>query len=504
MIGLDAVIGWQPLLFMVAGVVAGIAVGALPGLTATMTVAILLPFTFGVDPVPGMMLMLGIYGGAVYAGAIPAVLMRLPGTPAAAATVLDGHPMVQQGRAGEALTVSLIASVLGGIVGAVLLGAFAPQLARFALQFGAAEYFMLSVFALTVIASLSEGAMVKGLASGVLGMAIATVGTDPIDGFARFTFGSSDMRAGLGFIPVLIGLFGVAEALSRFERLHVVGGEGERVGSFRLRGAGTRRLLPTIASSSLIGFAVGVLPGTGGDIGSFVAYNETRRFARGTKRFGSGDPRGLAAAESANNAAVPGTLAPTLVLGIPGNPTAAVLIGAITVHGLRPGPQLFTGSPELIYGTFVGFLFVPLFILLVGWLGIRFWAQMVRIPTRYLWPCILVLCVVGSYALRTNAFDVLVTILAGVLGYLMLKGGFPPAPLVIGLIVGPLAESGFRRATIITSGSYEWILQPIPLLLLVLSLASVALSAYRTWQARGRTDADDPVSDHETRNGAAT
>lgn len=483
--GLEAVLTLQSLLLLMAGVLVGIVVGALPGLSATMAVAILLPFTFGLEPVPGIMLLIGIYNGAVYSGSIPAILVRVPGTPAAAATTLDGYPMVQQGRAGEALSISLVASVVGGLIGAVLLAFFAPQFASFALSFGPAEFFTLSVFALAIIASISEGAMIKGLISGLLGMGVATVGIDPISGFPRFTFGQTQLSAGFEFIAVLIGIFGVAEALSRFEQLSGQSGSVRTsLGSFRLGLGKLGRLLPTTAGSSLLGFIVGVLPGTGGDIGSFVAYNETKRFSRGQKNFGNGDPRGVAAAESANNAGVPGTLAPTLTLGIPGNATAAIFIGAITVHGLRPGPQLFTSSPDLAYGILIGSILVYAFIFIVGLIGIRFWVQMMRIPSQYLWPMILVLSVVGAYGLRSNPFDVIVMIVAGVFGYLMLKGGFPPAPLVIGLIVGPIAESGFRRATIASGGTYEWLLQPIPLVLLTLTAASLALPIYRAWRAK--------------------
>lgn len=494
--GLEAVISWPSPLFLLIGVAAGIAVGAIPGLTATMTVAILLPFTFGVEPVPGMMLLIGIYAAANYSGSIPAIMMRLPGTPAAAATVLDGYPMHQQGRTGEALTISLFASVVGGFLGAAMLAFFAPTFAQYALRFGAAEFFMLAFFALTIIGTLSEGAMVKGLLSGLLGMTLATIGTDPIDGQGRFLFGIGELRAGLDFIAVLIGLFGVSEALSRYERMRVERGGSRIVGDFRWRSFGFKKLLPSSGSSSLIGFIIGVLPGTGPEVASFVAYNESKRWARGKKRFGKGDPRGVSSADSANNAAVPGTLAPTLVLGIPGNPTAAVLLGAITVHGLRPGPQLFSGSPDLVYGTFVGLLIAPLFILVFGLLGIRLWAQMVRIPPEYLWPCVLVLCMVGSYALRTNAVDVFITIAAGVIGYLMTKGGFPVAPLVIGFIIGPIAESGFRRATIIASGSLDWVLRPIPFVLLLLSLASFGVPAWRAWKQRN-DDPDDDEDDEE-------
>jgi putative tricarboxylic transport membrane protein len=486
--GLSAVLAWQPMLLLLVGVTAGILVGGIPGLTATMAVAILLPFTFGLDPLSGVILLLGIYSGAVYAGAIPAILLRLPGTPAAAATVADGHALTRQGRAGEALTVSLVASVVGGLVGAALLAAFAPSFARLALSFGPAEYFMFAVFALTIIASLSEGRLVKGLIAGLAGMAIATVGLDPVDGAPRYTFGVADLRGGLEFIPVLIGLFGVAEAFSQYENFAKRRGQGAAIGGFRLAQGLLRRILPASVYSSLIGFVVGVLPGAGGDVASFVAYNESRRLARDDSAFGGGDPRGVAAAEAANNAAVPGTLAPTLTLGIPGNATAAVLVGALTVHGLRPGPQLFTGAPEVIYGIFLGLLLLPILVLAIGAAGIRLWAQTRRIPTRYLWPGVLVLCVIGAYALRHNPVDIIVMILAGVLGYFMLKGGFPPAALVIGLILGPLAEAGFRRATILSGGGYDWILQPVPFVLLLLSLASLGLALRRSWTVRRRTD----------------
>lgn len=483
-VGLEAVLQPQPLLLILVGVAVGLVVGGLPGLSATMAVAVLLPFTFAMDPVPGMMLLLGIYGGALYAGSIPAILIRAPGTPSAAATLLDGHPMTQQGRAGEALSISVVASAVGGMLGVVMLALFAPRLAQFALAFGPAEYFMLSLFALTIIAALSEGMLIKGLISGFLGLTIAMIGLDPVQAYPRFAFGDTNLGAGIEFIAVLIGLFGVAEALTQFERLRGASGERSSLGRFRLGLDKLRRLAPSTVGASVVGFIVGVLPGTGGDIGAFVGYNEVRRFARGEKRFGSGDPRGVAGAESANNASTAGALVPMLTLGIPGDSVTAILIGAITVHGLRPGPQLFDGSPELVYGIFVGFFLAYLLLLVLGLAGIRLWAQMMRVPTRFLWPTVLVLSVIGSYALRSNPFDVLVMLAAGVLGYFMMKGRFPVAPLVIGLIVGPIAESGFRRAMIISEGSYAWLLNPIPLTLLVLTVVSLLIPL---WGARRRS-----------------
>lgn len=490
--GLALILQWEPMIYLLIGVIAGIVVGAIPGLTTTMSIALLLPFTFVLDPVSGMTLLLGLYFASVYAGSIPAILLRMPGTPASAATLLDGFPMTQQGKGGKALMISLVASSVGGLIGGVMLFFFAPTLAQYALKFGPAEFFMLSVFALALIASMSEGQMVKGMLSGVLGLLIATVGTDPIGGYARFTFGNTDIAAGLGFIPVLIGLFGVAEAISRFE---AASRDKKKVpvtpGSYKLTAKELGKITPATLYSSLIGFVVGVLPGTGGDIGSFVAHNEVKRVSRDKSLYGRGDMRGVAAAESANNASVPGTIAPTLVLGIPGNSAAAVLMGALTVQGLQPGPQLFTASGDLVYAIFWSLLIIPVLMLLVGLLGTRFWGQITRIPTRFLWPAILAVSAVGAFAVRGAIFDVIVMVGAGLLGYVMLKNGFPPAPLVIGLIVGPLAEAGFRRATIISSGSLEWIFQPIPLVLLIVSILTIVTSLLRSRKLRtARKSAD--------------
>lgn len=482
MIGIEAVLDPSILLLVILGILLGVLVGAIPGLSATVGIAVFLPFTFTLEPLSGLVLLLGIYNGACYAGSIPAILFRTPGTPAAAATVLDGYPMAQRGDSGEALSISLVASVVGGIVGTVLLMFFAPSLAEFAITFGPPEYFALALVALTIIASLGEGSVVKGIISAGIGVLIAMVGLDQISGFTRFTFGSSELSAGIELIPLLVGLFGAAEALTQLERLHS-GTSITSMGSFRLGIAKLRSISATIAGSSIIGFIIGVLPGVGGDIGGYVAYNETKRFSRGERRFGEGEPRGVAAAESANNAGQVGGLVTTLSLGIPGNTAAAVLIGALLVQGLQPGPQLFTGSPDLVYGSFIAILLSFIALLAIGAIGIRLWVRVLQVPPQILWPTVLVLSIIGSYAVRTNPFDVLVMLLAGVVGYFMVKGGFPVAPLLIGVIVGPLAEENFRLSMIQAGGSYGWMLQPIPLILFLLAAASLAISLYRARKA---------------------
>lgn len=476
--GLEAVLDPTVLVLIPFGILLGILVGAIPGLSATVGIAVFLPFTFTLDPLPGLVLLLGIYNGASYAGSIPAILVRTPGTPSAAATVIDGYPMAQQGQAGQALSISLIASVVGGLLGAVMLALFAPVLAEFALAFGPAEYFALAVLALTIIASLGEGSLPKGFISAGLGLLIAMVGLDSISGFNRFAFGTAELSAGIQLIPLLVGLFGAAEALYQLERLG--GGMGPvSTGRFWIGLARLKSLSPTVLGSSVLGFFIGVLPGVGGDIGGYVAYNETKRFARGEKNFGRGDPRGVAAAESANNSCQLGGLVPTFTLGIPGNAAAAVLIGALLVQGLQPGPQLFSGSPDLVYGSFIAIFLSFIALLVIGALGIRLWAGLMRVPPRLLWPMVLVLSIIGSYAVRTNPFDVFVMLLAGVLGYFMIKRGFPVAPLLIGVIVGPIAEGNYRRAMIQAGGSFDWMLQPLTLTLLVLAVVSLVVSLWR-------------------------
>lgn len=479
--GFEAILDPSVLIMIPLGILLGILVGAMPGLSATVGIAVFLPFTFTLDPLPGLVLLLGLYNGACYSGSIPAILLRTPGTPASAATVLDGYPMSRQGQAGQALSVSLVASVVGGLLGAVLLIVLAPAVAEFALSFGPPEYFALAILALTIIASLGDGALAKGVISAGLGVLIAMVGLDSISGFTRFTFGNSELSGGIELIPLLVGLFGAAEALTQIERLRGNTDGTVSMGTFRLGLAKLRSLAPATLGSSVLGFFIGALPGVGGDIGGYVAYNETKRFSRGDKQnFGKGEPRGVAAAESANNSAQVGGLVPTLTLGIPGNTAAAVLIGALLVQGLQPGPQLFSGSPDLVYGSFIAILIGFALLLVVGALGIRLWAQIIRVPPALLWPGVLVLSIIGAYAVRTNPFDVFVMLLAGLLGYFMIKRGFPIAPLLIGVIVGPLAEENYRLAMIQTGGSFSWVLQPIPFVLLVLAVLSLGFSLWRS------------------------
>ena len=491
--GFAALGSWEVMLMIPLGVLIGVAIGAVPGPSATVGMALFLPFAFSLEPLTGLVLLLGIYNGACYSGAIPAVLIRTPGTPSSAATTLDGYPMGRSGRAGQALSISLIASVVGGLIGAVLLSFFAPVLADYALNFGSAEYFAIAVLALTIIASIGGDApMSKGFVSALLGLLIVFVGFDPIAGFPRFSFGSTQLSGGIELIPLLVGIFGVAEALHQIERMTKGNSVRQSIGSFKLGKGWTRKLGPTMGGSTIIGFVTGLLPGVGGDVGGFMAYNETKRFAKDSSQFGKGDPRGVAAAEAANNASNMGSLVPTFALGIPGNTQAAVLLGALLIAGVQPGPGLFESNPDLVYGSFVAMGLAYLCLLVIGLAGIRMWVRVIQIPPAYLWPLVLVFSVVGSYAVRTNVFDVLVMLAAGVLGYLLTKGGYPVAPLLIAVIVGPLLEENFRRSMINSGGDLGWIVQPLPAAILLLAAASIIYSLIRQRRASGRTAAPTP------------
>jgi putative tricarboxylic transport membrane protein len=482
--GFVALQDFSVLMMVPLGVLLGVSIGAVPGLSATVGMAMFLPFTYALDPLTGLILLLGIYNGACYAGAIPAVLINTPGTPSSAATTLDGYPMAQQGRAGEALTLSLLASVAGGLIGTLLLAFFAPVLARYALAFGTPEYFAIAVLALTIIASIGGGSIVKGFVSAALGLLIAAIGFDPIAGFPRLSFGNSTLSGGIQLIPLLVGIFGMAEALTQLERTIAASLGRREVGSFGIGPGWARRLLPTTAGASAIGFATGMLPGVGGDIGGYIAYNEAKRFSKDAGNFGKGEPRGVVAAEAANNASNMGSLVPTFALGIPGNTQAAVLLGALLIAGVQPGPGLFNTQPGLLYGAFIGMGLAYLCLLVVGLLGIRLWIRLIQIPAVYLWPLVILFCVVGSYAVRNAAFDVLVMLLAGVLGYLMTKGRYPVAPLLIAVIVGPIAEENFRRSMILNDGSFIWLTQPLTAAILVVAAASLLFSGLRLRRER--------------------
>ena len=462
------------LLVSVIAVIIGIIVGALPGLTATMGVALLLPMTFGMEPAAALLLLSGVYFGGIYGGSITAILLRTPGTPAAAATAIDGYALTQKGMGGKALTIATLSSYTGGTISILILMFLAPILATFALKFSAPETFALAVFGISIIASISGVSLVKGLIAGTVGLLIATVGLDPIQGFPRFTGGITDIMSGIPFIPVMIGLFAASEAFKSLEEMNVKGKVKTKIQKFGVSRADIKKIIPTILRSTGLGTFIGIIPGAGADIAAFVTYNEAKRFSKHKEEFGEGSIEGVAACESGANACTGGALVPLLTLGIPGDSVTAVMLGALMVQGLQPGPLLFKDNEALVYTLFSGMLVCYIIMLIIGLFAARYFARVVDIPKAILTPVILMLCVVGSYAINNNLFDVIIMLIAGIIGYYMQKFDFPASPIVLAIILGPMAESNFRRALALSNGTYEiFYTRPITLVLLLLSIITL-------------------------------
>lgn len=462
------------ILFIILGVISGMAIGVLPGLTATMGVALLLPLTFGMDPLPGILLLIGVYFGAVYGGTITAILINTPGTPASAATALDGYPMTQKGEAQKALTIATLSTSIGGIISVIVLILLAPQLASFALQFSAPETFALALFGISIISSLTGKSFAKGIVAGLIGLLIATVGLDPIGGTQRFTFGSTNLNNGVNLIPVMIGLFAAAEAFRSVENLFNKDKVEVVIKKVKLKWSEFKSLITTILRSAGIGTFVGMIPGSGADITAFIAYNEAKRFSKDKSNFGKGEMKGVAAPEAANSSLTGGAMIPMLTLGIPGDAVTAVLLGALIVQGLQPGPMLFEQDGVLVYGLFIGMLIANILILILGVYGAKFFTKVLLIPKAILVPIIIMLCAVGSYSLGNNYFDVIVMLVSGIIGYFMIKNDFPASPLILGLILGPIMESNFRRALVMSQGDFSiFITRPITAILLIFAFVTL-------------------------------
>jgi putative tricarboxylic transport membrane protein len=474
------------LLLAVFGVALGIVIGALPGLTATMGVAILLPFTFGMDPVTGLLMINGVFFGGVYGGSITAILLKIPGTPAAAATAIDGYELTKKGRAGIALGTATLSSFLGGTVSIIVLIFLSPILASFALEFSAAETFALAVFGLSIIASISGKSPIRGLIAGFAGLLIATVGLDPIGGFPRYTGGFTELFS-VPFIPVMIGLFAATEAFVAMEDPKVRAAAAATLERIIPPFATYRRLLPTVGRSTALGIAIGIIPGAGADIAAFVAYNEAKRFSKTPENFGKGELAAVAACESGANGCTGGALLTMLTLGVPGDAVTAVMLGALTLQGLQPGPLLFREHSDMVFTLFAGMLFCYVMMLIIGLGSLRIIGRVLQMPKSVLTPLILALCVVGTYALNNSMFDVGIMLAAGVIGYVMQKFDFPASPIVLALIMGPMAEANFRRALSLSNGSLDFLwTRPITVALLSIAILSLLLPVIRAVLAKRR------------------
>lgn len=471
---LSSVFNLKIFFFIVLGVFTGISIGALPGLTATMGVALVLPLTFGMDAIPGILLLIGVYVGAIYGGSISAILLRTPGTPAAAATILDGYEFSKRGESGRALGISTVSSFIGGVVSVIALWLISPQLAKLALRFSAPEFFLLAVFGLSIIASISGNSLAKGVLTGGLGISLAFVGIDGITGYPRFTFNNINLLSGISFIPVMIGLFAMSQAFTTIESIFTPDQVTQKVEKVFPTRSDWKVIFKHAPVSGAIGTIIGIVPGAGAEIGAFVSYGQAKRMSKHPERFGTGIPEGIAAPEAGNNGVTGGALIPMLTMGVPGDAVAAILIGALTVQGLQPGPMLFAEHPVLVYSIFLGMFVANVAMLVLGLSSLRLFVKVLSVPKSLLTPMIFVLCVVGSYAINTSFFDVGVMLFFGVLGYFLQKADASVSPAVLGLILGPMAESNFRRALLMSEGNYGiFFTSPIAWVFLILTVITL-------------------------------
>lgn len=485
--GFQLIFNFQSILIILAGVALGLVFGSIPGLTATMAVAICLPISFGMDPVNGMALLMGLYIGGVSGGMIPAILLNLPGTPSSISTTFDGYPMAQKGLAGRAFGLSIISSFSGGLVSIVVLILLSPPLARIALEFGPFEYFAITMFALTLISSLSEGSLVKGVIAALLGLIFSFVGAAPIDSFPRWTFGSQELSAGFQLLPVLIGLFAISEMLKVIEdrKENPIKSKDTEDQSSKVSlpiGAVFRRPINFIRST-LMGVGIGILPGIGGGTANIIAYVTAKRQSKDSEKFGTGIDEGVIASESANNSAVGGALVPLISLGIPGDTVTAMLLGGLMIHGLQAGPMLFENNGPLVYSIFAALLFANVFMAIFLLSGMKGFVKLLSIPKYYLYPVIIVLCVVGSFGVNNRIFDAGALIFFGIIGYLMIKTRFPLTPLILGFILGPIAETNLRRGLQLSGGDFmPFITQPIAAVFWIIAILSVVFSLIKDFK----------------------
>ncbi len=484
---------WAALVF---GAFAGYLIGAIPGLGPSLGVALLIPFTYGMDPVVTIVGLVALYAAAEYGGAITAVLINSPGTAAAVATAWDGYPLTKQGRAGEALSVSIISSGVGILISTTFLFFTAVPLSELALRFSASDYCAMALVGLSLVAGLSDGSPLKGAVAMFIGLALATVGLDVQTGVPRFTGGSPDFFEGLPLVPVLLGLYALSEVLFMLEEGAAQKAKSEKIkGLIALPMRSLYSLKYVILRSSVIGYVIGVIPGAGASIASFVSYAFSRRISKEPEKFGKGALEGVASSEAANNSAVAGALAPLLALGIPGSPTTAIMIGALMVQGITPGPLLFARSPEIPYTVFASlWVGVPVMVI-IGLAGARMWARVADIPRPAIAAIVGGICFVGAYSSQTTMFPVQVMVACGLAGYVLRKMKFPLAPIVLALVLGEMMETNLRRALISNQGDWSvFYTSPMTLFLLVIAALAFVLpgiSMIRARRARAAKDAFD-------------
>lgn len=471
------------LIFMGVGV--GIVFGSMPGLSAAMAVALFLPVTFSMEASMGMTLLVSLYIGGVSGGLISAILLNIPGTPSSIATCFDGAPMARNGDAGKALGTAIIFSFLGGLFSFIALIFVAPSLAEITLKFSPMEYFAVTIFALTMIAALSSGSMIKGLLSGMVGLMFASIGLAPIDGARRFTLGIDSLCAGFSLLAFLIGLFAITEVLIAAEgfssKTAVKPISIKKIKGFGLSWTEFFGQKYNLIRSSVIGLFLGILPGIGGSTSGLLSYIAAKKQSKNPEKFGTGIIDGVVASEAANNATIGGALVPLLALGIPGDGVTAMLLGGFMIHGLTPGPLLFRTNADIVYGIFAACLIANVVMLILEFFGIRIFIKLMRVPRYFLLPIIVVLCIVGSFAVNSRIFDVESILIFGIVGYVMHKGGIPLAPAILGFILGPLVETNLRRGLMLTEGSFSaFFSRPITLAFMIAAVLALVIPLYKT------------------------
>ncbi|MEA5011886.1 MAG: tripartite tricarboxylate transporter permease [Angelakisella sp.] len=470
LMGFQQVLQPATLLALLAGTVSGYFIGAMPGLTPTIGIALLIPFTYGMEPVPSIVMLVSLYMAAEYGGGITAILVNTPGTPAAAATALDGYPLAKQGKATKALGMSIIASGIGALISTILMVLFAIPLASVALKFGAPEYFALAIFGLSVVAGLSSDNIIKGLLVVAFGLLLTTIGIDPIAGTFRYTF-TYNLMEGIPFTQAMIGLFAISEVFNMIANKDSTYNEIERLEGKLPTFTEIKGCLFTIVRGSLIGFAIGMLPAAGANVACWVSYNAAKQSSKNGANFGKGELEGIAAPESANNAAVCGAMVPLLTLGIPGSSSTAVLIGALTLHGMQPGPLLFDKNPEIPFSIFAALLIAVPIMMAIGLCGTRIFAMVTLIPNNVLAAMILGTCILGAYALSNSMFGIWVALIFGVIGFFLRLFKFPIAPMVLALVLGNMAETNYRVAMLMGGGNATiFFTRPFSVAILILTL----------------------------------
>lgn len=472
----------QVWLGLAVGVIGGMIIGAMPGLSGGMAIALLLPVTYSMEPVAALVMLMAIYTAAMTGGSISAILLHTPGTPANAATAMEGYPLTLQGRGLEAVGMSMLSSGIGGLASAIALLVIAPPLARVSLMFSEPESFLISIFGLTVIGSLAGNSILKGLLMGLVGLFLATVGTDSVTGVLRYTFGSDRLMSGIQMVPALIGLFTISQVMENCEDYKNANKSILEQNNSELG----KKMLPKLKElphyvwtwvvSSVIGIVVGILPGAGGNIGSWIAYDQTKKHSKHPEEFGKGSLEGLAACETGNNAVTGGSMIPLMTLSIPGSPNAAIILGGLLIQGLVPGARLFTTQAPTTYSILIGFALSNILMVFVGLAIARYVVNVVKIPNSILMPVVVSLALIGSYAINASMFDVFVAIFFGFLGYLMNKFSLSSAALILGLILGGTAESGLMLSLVMAKGNVigYYFSRPICLVLMALIVLSIA------------------------------